>query len=66
MPKINIIGITREMTPEEIAELERQTAEIPEQPKTELEQRIEELEGMLNLLLERYGVAPEMVGNRVP
>ena len=28
MPKININGITREMTPEEIAELERLTAEI--------------------------------------
>ena len=57
MPKININGTTREMTPEETAELERQTTEIPEQPKTELEQRIEELEGMLNLLLERYGIS---------
>lgn len=66
MLKINVNGTTREMTPEEAAELARQTAEIPEEPRTALEQRIEELEGMLNLLLERYGVAPEAVGNRVP
>ena len=66
MLKINVNGITREMTPEEAAEVERQTAGISEQSKTELEQRLEELERTLNLLLERYGVAPEAVGNRVP
>ena len=39
------------MTPEEIAEMERQAAEMPEQPQTEMEQRIAELE----VLLKRFG-----------
>lgn len=29
MPKININGVTREMTAEEIAEMERMAAEMP-------------------------------------
>lgn len=51
MPKININGITRDMTPEEIEEFERQAAEVPGQTKTALEQRVEELEGALELLI---------------
>lgn len=38
MPKININGVTREMTPEEIAEMERMAAEIP-QPEPTMEER---------------------------
>ena len=57
MPKININGITREMTPEEIAEMERMQAEIPVPEMTAEEmirqqaQKIAELEEALNLLL---------------
>lgn len=43
MPKININGITREMTPEEIAELERLTSELPP-PEPTPEERIARLE----------------------
>lgn len=43
MPKININGITREMTQEEIAEMERLAAEMPVSEKT-AEERIAELE----------------------
>ena len=55
MPKIDDNGTIREMTPEEIAELERQAAEMSEQPQTVLEQRIAELEAALGLLLEQFG-----------
>lgn len=50
MPKININGITREMTPEEIAEMERMAAEFPT-PEPSPEERIQELEEALALLL---------------
>lgn len=50
MPKICINGIVRDMTPEEIAEFERQAAEFSEQPQT-AEQRIAELEEALELLI---------------
>ena len=43
MPKININGITREMTAEEIAEMERMQQEMPVPEKT-AEERLEELE----------------------
>lgn len=39
MPKININGVTREMTAEEIAEMERLAAEMPT-PKPSAEERI--------------------------
>ena len=51
MPKIDDNGIVREMTQEEVAELERQVAQIPAQPQTEMEQRIAELEEALALLI---------------
>ena len=57
MPKININGITREMTPEEIAEMERLAAEMPapepspEEMIRQQAQKIAELEEALNLLL---------------
>ena len=35
MPKININGLTREMTAEEIAEMERMAAEMPAPEQTE-------------------------------
>lgn len=41
--KININGITREMTAEEIAEMERLAAELPP-PEPTAEERIEKLE----------------------
>ena len=59
MPKICINGVVREMTLEEIEELERQMAEIPEQPKT-AEQRIAELEEALELLLKQFGEVGNM------
>lgn len=43
MPKININGITREMTPEEIAELEAMQAQMP-QPVPTPEERLDVLE----------------------
>lgn len=47
MPKININGITREMTAEEIAEMERMAAEMP-MPEPDLtEQRMTEIEAAL-------------------
>lgn len=50
MPKININGVTREMTPEEIAEYEAMQAEMPP-PEPTPEERITELEEALALLL---------------
>lgn len=50
MPKININGITREMTAEEIAEYERMAAEMPA-PMPSVEERIAELEEALRMLL---------------
>lgn len=44
MPKININGIIREMTPEEIAELEAMQANTPA-PSPTPEQRLDVLEG---------------------
>ena len=46
MPKININGITREMTPEEIAEMERLAAEMPKIDRTP-EERMEAMEEAL-------------------
>ena len=43
MPKININGVTREMTPEEIAEMERMAAEMPK-PEPSPEERLARLE----------------------
>ena len=43
MPKININGITREMTAEEIAEMERMAAEMPK-PEPTAEERLAALE----------------------
>ena len=51
MPKININGITREMTAEEVAEMEQLAAEIPE-PQPTAEERIVALEEALTALLE--------------
>ena len=48
--KININGITREMTAEEIAEMERVTAEMLANGPTP-EERIAELEEALEMLL---------------
>lgn len=58
MPKININGITRDMTAAEIAEMERMAAEIPQpEPSQEerlarLEQENADLKEALNMLLE--------------
>lgn len=51
MPKININGITREMTAEEVAEMERLNAEMP-QPQETAEERLAALEEAFTLLLE--------------
>lgn len=50
MPKINENGIVREMTAEEVAEMERIQAELPP-PEPTPEERIAELEEALALLL---------------
>ena len=44
MPKININGITREMTPDEIAEMERLAAEMPPVEPDPNEKRMDEIE----------------------
>ena len=46
MPKININGVVREMTPNEIAEFERMAAEMP-QPDPTPEDRMNEIEAAL-------------------
>ena len=43
MPKININGVTRDMTPEELAEYERMAAEMSD-PEPTPEERIAKLE----------------------
>ena len=43
MPKININGVTREMTLEEIAEMKRIAAEMPE-PEPSPDERLAKLE----------------------
>lgn len=47
--KININGLTREMTAEEIAEMERQQVELPE-PEPSPEERLAELEAQNQML----------------
>lgn len=56
MPKININGITREMTPDEIAEMERLAAEMPPVEPTP-EERLAALE---EALLQRDVLIAEM------
>ena len=46
MPKINYNGIIREMTVEEIAEMERMMAEMPT-PEPTPEERMQEIEAAL-------------------
>ena len=46
MPKINVNGVTREMTAEEIAEMERLAAQMPTDEQTQ-EGRIAQLEEAL-------------------
>lgn len=47
MPKININGVTREMTAEEIAEYKRRAAEIPVSEPDPNEVRMDEIESAL-------------------
>ena len=54
MPKININGVTREMTQEEIAEMEARAAEMPEQGITP-EQRLDEIEAAMMELANMIG-----------
>lgn len=44
MPKININGVTREMTAAEIAEMERIAAEMPKLEPDPKEKRMDEIE----------------------
>lgn len=46
MPKININGVTREMTAEENAEMERMAAEMPK-PAPTPDERMNEIEAAL-------------------
>lgn len=48
--KINHNGIVRDPTPDELAELERQAQELPP-PEPTMDERVEELEEALELLL---------------
>ena len=58
MPKINVNGVTREMTTEEIAEMERQIVDMQELEQTP-EERLNELEttteDMILLMAELIG-----------
>ena len=45
--KININGITRDMTPEEVAEMERMTAEMPQSEPDQTETRMMQIEAAL-------------------
>lgn len=47
MPKININGITREMTAEEIAEFDRMRAQIPKPVPDPSDARMTEIEAAL-------------------
>ena len=47
MPKININGVTREMTADEIAELERMMTEMPTPEPDPNEKRMNEIEAAL-------------------
>lgn len=47
MPKININGVTREMTAEEVAEMERMMAEMPTPEPDPTEKRMTEIEAAL-------------------
>lgn len=47
MPKININGVTREMTADEIAEMERMAAEMPA-PEPSPEERLTALENRMD------------------
>lgn len=47
MPKININGVTREMTEEEIAEMEAMQAEMPTPEPDPNEIRMQEIEAAL-------------------
>lgn len=57
MAKIDSNGTVREMTPEEIAEMEALNAQIPVIPsrEQELEDRIARLEAALAALLNQHG-----------
>lgn len=60
MPKIDINGVIREMTVEEIAELEALNAQIPNTPtREELEDRIASLEAALTTLISQYKLTNE-------
>lgn len=50
MPKINVNGVTREMTPEEIAEMERMAAEIPLPRPTEQERLRADVDYLLMMM----------------
>lgn len=49
MPKININGITREMTPQEIEIMKRQQAEMPAPPPTPEEQLAQQAQEIADL-----------------
>lgn len=61
MPKININGITREMTPEEVAEMERLAAEMPK-PEPTIEDKLAALEAQNAKLAEQLEAAKIMLG----
>lgn len=57
MPKINVNGVTREMTPEEIAEMERLAEEMPMPEPDPNEIRMQEIEAALIELAAMLGGA---------
>lgn len=57
IPKINVNGITREMTAEEIAEMERLAAEMPMPEPDPNEIRMQEIEAALIELAAMLGGA---------
>lgn len=57
MPKININGVTRDMTAEEVAEMERMMAEMPLPEPDPTEKRMTEIEAALIELAAMLGGA---------
>lgn len=56
MPKIYVNGKVREMTAEEIAEMEQLTAQIPEEVKDDIAERLEKLEKLFDKVKVLLGV----------
>lgn len=62
MPKININGLVREMTAEEIAEMQERMQDLPEALPESMEQKVERLLAFKDKITD----ALERIGIRLP